>query len=679
MQNRFGKVGRAVVLMSVAGIGLGAFGADIAFIGADGSGSGDLANKEHWNGGALPGTTAAVTFDKAGTVNAGASVQFGAASVTAASGKLVFSTANPVTLTSIENSAGSAKVSVEGGTVMSVSDVVSVSAAADSVGATLVVKDSGTRLSQTANAINKGVFTGLGVSNVLEVADGATLEVNRQLIVGGKPGSAAKNHSHCLLVGTNSILNTKSTSGGWSEVVIVGDASPSNRVDVFGSWTAPSGYHQMLIGKAATSDFNKIEVHDGGSLTGVGKWFVGYSGAFNELDVRSGSTVRQTDGNKDRVLTIGYGANASNNVLRVESGATFSSAAPIHVGVSGSCNLADIEDPAVFGTYYLGDNAGATGNLCHLHGAKGLQGNLNSVYFGAGTGNVFLMEGIAYTNIGNQVVNGTGRGNKMVFKDMSFRTQLSINPWGADDSAYEFDNVVWSHYIQGSQHRIYWTGSNETIRLLNGTTANFTGPFYMGATRVTYGGNRLEVRDGSSVSFSNLSVEGSGNEIVVSNGTLTIASNFQIPQKNNVTCPNAATNTVLRLEGDSPKFVSKVAANFATATAQPEEGEPYVNVGHTHLVFALPVNGYQDVPFSAPSVAFPATTRIKIELPAGARNYSGKYVLAEATGTGKNDVITVADLAELGSELSERCSLKLSGDKKKLVLKFKTGLMLLVR
>lgn len=677
MQAKTIAVGRSLLLAAVTGLGMTLSAADTVFVGEDDSGSGDLANKDHWAGGALPGATGAIAFDRTGTVDASSAVQFGAAKVTAASGELIFCTANPVTLTSFENTAGSAKVSVKGGTTMSVSDVVSVSATEGAVGATLVVDGSGTQLSQTANSANKGVFTGLGVSNVIEVTSGATLGVSRQLIVGGKPSSAAKNHSHRLLIGANSTVNTKSTSGGWSEVVVVGDFSPSNRVDVHGTWTAPSGYHQMLIGKS--SGYNKVEVFDGGSLTGVGKWFVGYGGAFNELVARSGSTVRQTDGSKDRVLTVGHGANASNNVLRIKSGATFGSAAPIHVGVSGSCNLADIEDPIGFGVYFLGDNAGSTGNLCRLHGTTGIQGDLNAVYFGAGTGNVFLMEGIAYTNIGNQAVKGTGRGNKMVFKDMSFRTQLSVNPWGADDSTYEFDNVNWSHYIQGSQHRIYWSGSNETIRLLNGTTADFTGPFYMGATRATYGGNRLEVRDGSSVSFSNLSVEGSGNEIVVSNGTLTIASNFQIPQKSNVTCPKAATNTVLRFEGDSPRFVSKVAANFATATAQPEEGEPYVNVGHTHLVFALPVGGYQAVPFSAPSVAFPATTRIKIELPAGARNYSGKYVLAEATGTGKNDVITVADLAELGSELSERCSLKLSGDKKQLVLKFKTGLMLQMR
>ncbi len=256
--------------------------------------------------------------------------------------------------------------------------------------------------------------------------------------------------------------------------VIMGLDSSGNGLRVYGGYTASA--KSLVVGYAADSTNNRVQLRAGSALSLSGDLYVGYDSSENSFSASDGSRVYVDDN-----VYIGYfDAAQSNEVTLSGEDAYWLSGGNIYVGYGGNDNTFEVSDDA---TLYAG----------------------GSIWIGRDStadNNTMLVSDAAVSNVYEVVVGSHGEGNALYLEDgaelYSYRAFVGVTN-AADDN-------------------LIWVGS--------GSTWTNTDNLYLGNVANT--GNRVTVTNGGSiVLYGDLEIEGTDNEFNLENGgSLTIYTNF---------------------------------------------------------------------------------------------------------------------------------------------------------
>ena len=669
------KLFSIAAVMATAAFAFNAQAAAIVFNGADSTGSGDLANPDHWAGGNLPPSSSAVTFNKSGVLTASDSVSFAAGSYKDATGRLTFNTLNPVTFTEFSAPTYGTELYVTGKSVINNNGNVSIGTVSNGGNVRMVLD--GANVSY-ALSLKNAVMKLQGTGTELVITNGAHLRTAGTLNIGATGGD-----SNRVTVCEGGLVDTDLLGGLWKNTVVGGGTSCGNRLDVYGKYVHGDNYQDLYVGESDGSSNNVVQVHAGATFETQGRWEVGLKGQYNLFYAKDAEKVTLTGAASDRGLVVGAGANAHHNKVILDTVGTLTLAKGIYIGYypkvdanypGGASNRFDLIDcpwPGV--SFYLGKSATSVGNELNIRYTKAMTGfKMSSVNFGEGAGNVVRVRGTTITSANNEPklpsVTATP-GCQVVFGEGT--TLLTGGAAYVDlvgEAALVFDNCVWSHKAEhtgGNNARLTFRAGGHLVARNNAIVSNCYETVNFGLDGESVSGCRLEVLSGAVYEAGDFRWHGSDNLLTISNATFhCVTDNYGYPRNKSV----VSTNAVIRFEGDCPRFDGTVAFKFNYVADL---------ISDPRLEYALPTEPYAVAPLTAPSITLPKTTKIRLALGEKSSKYAGEYVLAEATG--KTGVITVADMAELGSELPENCKLVLSKDKKRLSAKFKTGLVLFVR
>lgn len=519
--------------------------------------------------------------------------------------------------------------------------------------------------------------------NIMTVEDGGCLQTDYDFYVGDNTSPNNK-----LIVKKGALINLASSLNSF-RLASFGKDSYSNIIENYGSIVSTnSNYYYVRIGNAVSSSNNVFTCYEGSYFDTKGNLWVGYSGSNNKLIVKEGATFKQSNGNS-RTITIGESASSTNNQFIVEKGAIVSSQADIHVGKDGSDN-AVIHDGynAMLDIMKIGINASAHRNKVVFTGdGEIVDLNLDNVSFGSGTNNEFRIEGktvflkaktptISPSTSGlTKLYLDKGCGNKIVAKDSNITSTgnfTSQKDGFSKGNAIEFDNTTWIHNNDASGNGKVSFENNATITVKNGSAANLANKSFIFGGSVTNAQNSLNLLNDSIMNVGYFRMSMSNNRIVISNSTLAVSSDTGVPYVNASKYVGINTNNVFRFEGETPSFTS---AGSITFIADKTEDYEY---GKTILEFQLPSAAYENAPIKAKSITVKRGNKLKVVLPEKEkRSDKVSYVIAEAT-TG---VIALEDMEDFASLLPENCSVSLSGDGKKLVLRVRknVGLKILIK
>lgn len=157
--------------------------------------------------------------------------------------------------------------------------------------------------------------------------------------------------------------------------------------------------------------------------------------------------------------------------------------------------------------------------------------------------------------------------------------------------------------------------------------------------------NRMEVVDGGSVECLRLRFYGLGNELLVSNATLTVKNEFYSVYGDN---ENAGRDTRFVFAGKTPQFVMNGTYNHFYRQA--------------HLKFVIPEGGYETIPYENTAGAFSiqgdCTMDFDIE---GFRKTGGKTVLMKVPA-GQTFSFGAGQWEKLQESVPQGCRLYLSND-----------------
>lgn len=645
MQIGFGKIGRSVVLMAVAGVGLGAFGADIAFIGADGSGSGDFANPAHWNTGELPATSATVYWSLPGTATA--SEEFVATTLWAGAANSTYAFEDGYfNINNIFLGRGSKATDVRTNDVFEVGD-----------GATLH------STSAIVGGYVKDPTTGANGQHLMKVLDGGLMHPN----YGFSLGANSLSPSNRLVICEGGVMDITRIGNGFGTYSF-GGSSPFNQTDIYGQCISTQNYEYVYVGNAATSCSNVFTVHKGGYFQTKGNIFMGGNGSFNKIIVEEGATFIQNNSGQ-RTVNLGYNEGSNSNLFYVASGATYSTAPGLSVGTSGSFNRAEFVNPASVYSAKVGVNASACHNILWMHGTNTINSaNLNNISFGAGTNNIAIVEGLTITNATASFTMSSGHDCKLILTNVSLYTAGQISSGTGFENELVIDNSRWNHLV--TSHARVYLGRGNRWTFQNGTVANFVKDSFNFGYNDADARNLVRVLSNAVLTFSDLRILKDGNVMAISNATVNVQSGIILPYTNGGGFTTATTNNTFRFEGDSPRLVGAGSIELR---------ENYVNevlnFGGMNFDFVLPEEPYAVAPITATSLSLCGSARIHASVATKCRNRR-RYVIAEtSTGT------IGADLEKLGSELPAGYRLSRSADKKQLVLSVPSdgGMLLLVR
>mgnify|MGYP003317177474 CR=1 FL=1 len=648
MQNRFGKVGRLVALMAVAGIGLGAFGANanIIFVGADESGSGDFANPAHWNNGELPATSATVYWSLPGTATA--SEKFVASILWAGAANSSYRFEDGYfNINTIYLGRGSSATEVKTNDVFEVGK-----------GATLY---SGNKI--VVGGYSKAPTTGANGQHLMKILDGGLVRPN----YGFDLGADALSRSNRLVICEGGVMDITRVGNGFSTHSF-GAGSSFNQTDVYGQCISTQNYEYVYVGTAATSCSNVFTVHKGGYFQTKGNIFMGGKGSFNKIVVEEGGTFIQNNSGQ-RTVNLGYEAGSNSNLFYVASGATYSTAPGLSVGTSGSFNRAEFVNPASVYSAKVGVNASACHNILWMHGTNTIvSANLSNIAFGSGSNNVAILEGMVLTNATANFTLSSGYDCKLILTNVTLFSGGQISSGTGFENELVIDNSRWDHLIK-SHARVY-LGRGNRWTFQNGTVANFVKDSFNFGYSDADARNLIRVLSGAVLTFGDLRFLKDCNVMSISNATVNVQSGIIMPYTNGGGFTAATTNNTFRFEGDSPRLVGAGSIELR---------ENYVNdvlnFGGMQFDFDLPEKPYEVAPITAKSLTLCASTRIHASVATKCRNRR-RYVLAEtSTGT------ISANLETLGAELPAGYRLSRSADKKQLVLSVPSdgGMLLLVR
>ena len=541
------------------------------------------------------------------------------------------------------------------GTIMITNGVQATGRFTSSRGGLTRIAGAGTVLDSQSKASNLGSEQGK-VIGTFEFLDGAVWN-NAKGIAMGQNG-----YGGTMLISNATVNSTANGFGVGTSVYasnnvmrIVGGATVS--LDAAetavnkGYVTVGYGYNNLLEVAGEDTTMSVTTSNDGGSST----IRIGEEGWFNTFRVTDKAKVTLANG----VLAVGPNENgvfrcdSIGNRLQVSGGAVLS-CAELRVGaVMNRTDMLNFYHRDSNGRFWLdntdtylhscsnvfeatgkGTVATVSGGCCAAH-----QSSLN--YAAAQDGNGVRVADGASLTANYFTIGARGRDNFLtVGEGASVTSTLQVTVGGAASSGSTINVVGGALRVHSNYYRFYLKGA-----------ASADGP------------TRLNVSEGGDVYAYYIQMEGHNNRLSISNGTVCAAAGCYFPLNaadDDQTFEFAGTNSVLKMTGASNDFWFR---------------------GNTKFVFRIPAEGYCAVPVQGGNnVEISGAPTVEID----ARDYfarpdSRTTVLMQA---GKSGRLTVSEEALASLDASAReygCNVKVSSDRKQLLLIHHAGLMLLVR
>lgn len=625
---------KSALVMVGAALVFGSFAADVTFPNADGSG--DLASPAAWGDVQHTSSDRLVLPDVSATYTASADIAFAGIAFPYGNG-------GKRSLMDLSNQSGRT-VTLSG----------SVSAAG----------------SQSTNEFCGGKY----VFTAGEIAQPANNIHDHGWVFSG--GCVATNIAQYLMGngGGNNSLTVKDAAKVWFAKTIRGDSyyrSAGHRLSVLSGGelhllaTAGDGKGAFMsdnpdnqYGEKVVD--NRVLVDGEGSLFRVLKGtavnsYVGYRMQGNQFVVSNGGCAVFESGT---TLRIGNADISSDNLLRIESGATLS-ADTVAIGYAGGpFNRFEVLScaTATCGVVQFAGNTATHDNTILVSNAtlNCTQVKVASTGASANTVRVTGPDGRLEATVSNYDYFYRGTGNEIEVSDGA--TLLTLG----DSSLCSNDGTA--------------THSNR-ISAVSGGTISCTGTFWLGcrhnAARPI--GNTLNLAGGT-LTAAKFNVNGIANVVVVSNGTLS-TTNGGVAFAKKESWTGETSNLVVRIQGDHPSITT-------------QSGGVEV-LRDTQVVFDLPVNGYLDglAPIRpSGQVDFSSDSTIVLEgLEACCEQLEGRTLLMSLVQAGPNRNLNVPDAvvekanADLIARGLAKCRLYKDGNALVLKAKNESGLILVFR
>lgn len=311
------------------------------------------------------------------------------------------------------------------------------------------------------------------------------------------------------------------------------------------------------------------------------------------------------------LVTLGEQATSSNNVFTVDSASelTLRSGTMFEVGVTGSCNRAEIKGGSIVkfsskGWFTVGKEASSTGNVLRISGegtAVVFPGNDPVDPFGAGERNTFILE----------------------------------------------DGAVLDGY---TQLEVASVSSNNRFTVRNTVFGMGHGHLGQQSTASSCRGNTFEVLDGAEVSFLSFSISAFDNTLFVSNSTFYAddpTRGMRIGYLEDA-YPDCASNSTVRIAGEKTSVVTT--------------GPLTVN-NHSRLHFSIPRKGWASAPVKALRMSFSANAGITVDCEEFCQYTGGGITLVETeNGIDNKRIDQVLAAANAAEDLPPRARFYVSGN-----------------
>ena len=301
------------------------------------------------------------------------------------------------------------------------------------------------------------------------------------------------------------------------------------------------GVSTGTVGFAAAGTSNVLTVSNPGSVLSALSFHVGLDGSFNELNLLAGGSLRSTGS-----VTVGTGATASNNTLLIHgagAGLRVGPSQTLTIGDNGAGNrLISTNGGRItnLGSFVIGNQAGSSNNIAHLHGTGSVWNTSSSFLLGTrGSGNQLTISGGgvmsnsqfngvatlgAFPSSSNNTLLVTGTGS--VWVSLGF---LTIGSNGVNHQMIVADGGLVTNFASTSVGESF-SGSGHSVTVSGpGSAWRCGGTVYVGFSSP---GCRLIISNGGAVSVAgNLDVGGvsATNQLVLltnSGSSLAVAGSY---------------------------------------------------------------------------------------------------------------------------------------------------------
>ena len=437
------------------------------------------------------------------------------------------------------------------------------------------------------------------------------------------------------------------------------------RLDIVGgSKLTTTGAFGTDGGNGASDQDAWIRVSGSGSQLKVGNTFTfgnGHRGL--HMEVADGATVDM--GNKNFTMSSGrYAADA--HLLVTGTGTVFTNCAYFTVGSNSSTTL---EEATYDNTVLVSDGAGFHVTTLRLgHDTNG------------STNNTFIVSNATFAATGLTIKGANGKYNNLEFRGSASKIRTGNN-WkylsqgGASFNRFTIDGSTWTAGYAFSTY----TGTNNVMEIVNGALADLSSnTFTLGhdQNEKNYHGDRLTIGANAELRTSRFLMAGNGQELIISNGTLTALTSGEGSWANGamIFANNRAyaTNLVVTLRGTTPKIAS---SGFLVVQS------------NTKFRFEMPAGGYAEdfTPITG--------SRVRFDMGQDARPYGEPVfevdvseLMPTLTGKKKYKLVEGVEKGYMGTIIArsnaiapEGCTFSYEDDSVYLTVKPKQGLILIFR
>lgn len=434
------------------------------------------------------------------------------------------------------------------------------------------------------------------------------------------------------------------------------------------------GWHKQgdVMAGAAQVTNNYALVNDGAQLKNVGDVFVGFYGSFCTLEVDN-ATINAN------YLTIGQTSYSSNNTLRVKNGGKILLGGDKYVKLAahanndlGSCNNLvefDNADLSALKGFNIGSQAdwepeygrGCHNNLLRMKNQYWELPNDSkfNIMGGSSNGVEITDSSLVITHAGMLI--GYGNHSHNAFLRITNNSVVSnFNENVGTQIGGRNGNHVLMEVTGGAK---YWMAKGCTLgfpdasrsygailRVSDG--AEFITEESICAGRLMSNGgaassNRIEVLSGATVTAERVRFFGLGNELLVSNATLRVKSEFRSSYHDT---EDGGANTIFTFAGTTPRIVMEGLYNGFQRAA--------------HFNFIVPAGGYQTIPFESTAtqnINIKGGCTLSADVEAWRKTGGGKCILMKAQ-SGYGFSFEAGQLELLQSNLENGVRLYLSDD-----------------
>ncbi len=538
------------------------------------------------------------------------------------------------------------------------------------------------------------VMKGAGITNIFRIPEGRTITLTKA--VGLRGGGESGNYKR----------NTTILDGGTWDLSNVGQFSPN--------WHYSYGtqYNTLLLTNGVRvvnvkylqnhycSICCSILVRQGSyiqtSPAGVFRDVTSSRGAGSVFEVSGGSTVCVTNTGKtwyldkgsrySTNLVVGAGSMVTNQNNAAESWASSFSYTLIDDGgamvLSGpylftsesSNNLMEVTHGGRYhsrSATYLPLNGVSRNNTLRI--ADGGVFKVGHVFYLRGDNNTIIVSNATFAVSSLFDMNSNAKG-------CEFRIQGDDNTLSRGESGFFGSangcRLVFDDATARFSKTFYFSNSgatSNTVMVVNGSDVTYTGAFYMSnyASGTSPDGNKLFVGSGSSLSANWFNVSGVGCSVVVSNGTLDVcSSNSGMMLGSSNASFSTYSNATLIVEGYAPKASVTNVISFSN---------------NSRLVLNVPENGFTTERPLVQSAGFMRgdSTGVTLEINgAGAAQKVLKSTMVATLWSSKGSLgFTDDEIAAAQATLPDKCTVYLSSDRKKLMLRISPdiGTMVIIR